>query len=121
MTATAHTSENDGPDPAITHESLVFLMDVNGCVRPIDHERYVALARGETSAPDLAGRRLILVDWYVRFFGGRPDSVVNESCSWVVFDSRGFMDVHGARSIAAAATPNELQWAQVRDLAFPVC
>ncbi len=38
-------STNALPDPAVTHESRVFLLDVEGGVRPIDHERYVALAR----------------------------------------------------------------------------
>ena len=119
MIAIADTAAIDHLDPAVTHETRIFLIDVDGGVRPLDHNRYVALARGETAAPDLAGRRLILVDWYVRFIGGRSEAVVNKSCSWVVFDARGFMDLHAAHAIEGNATPSDLQWAQVRALVFP--
>lgn len=106
------------PDPAVTHESRVFLLDAEGGVRPIDHDRYVALARGETAAHEFAGRRLILVDWYVRLVAGQPEAVVGETCSWVVFDVRGSLDPHAAHGITGRAAPSEAQWLQVRFIVF---
>ncbi|MDQ6679441.1 MAG: hypothetical protein M3Y67_00555 [Pseudomonadota bacterium] len=106
------------PEVAVSHESRVFFLDAEGGVRPIDHDRYVALARGEAAVHELAGRRLILVDWYVRLLGGRPEAVVNETCSWIVFDACGSLDLHSARAIDDKAAPSEAQWAQVRTFVF---
>ena len=116
---TGITSSTDAlPDPAVTHESRVFFLDAEGGVQPIDHDRYVALGRGEASVHEFASRRFVLVDWYLRLIDGRPDAVVNETCSWVVFDSQGSLDLHAAHSITAEASPDEAQWAQIRALVF---
>ena len=99
------------------HESRLFLLDGN-TVLPLAHERYVALARGEAAAGKFAGRRFILVDWYLRLDCGQADAVVNETCSWLVFDAQGWLDPHAAHTIDAAAAPTEGQWTQVRTLVF---
>ena len=99
------------------HESRVFLLDDNE-VQPLPHDRYVALARGEVAAAEFANRRFILVDWYLRLACGQPKAIVNETCSWLVFDAQGSLDLHAAHAIDAVAAPTEAQWAQVRALAF---
>ena len=43
----------------------VFLLGESG-VLPLAHQRYVALVRGEATAPEFAGHRFILVDWRVQ-------------------------------------------------------
>ncbi|MEO5660721.1 MAG: hypothetical protein ABIQ90_13145, partial [Polaromonas sp.] len=101
----------------VPHESRLFLLDENE-VQPLAHDRYVALARGETTAGEFADRRFILVDWYLRLDCGQPEAVVNETCSWLAFDAQGSLDLHAAHAIDAEATPTEAQWAQVRTLVF---
>lgn len=118
MTGTAVNGSTGQPEPAITHESRVFLLGDDGRVRPIDHERYVALGRGEARVHEFDSRRFVLVDWYLGLVDGRPDAIVNETCSWVIFDSQGSLDMHAARSIAAEASTNEAQWAQISALVF---
>lgn len=71
------------------HASYVFLLDADSGVHPVPHALYVALARGEATAPALAGQTLRLVDWYVRLKGGAPDTVANETFSLVRFDAQG--------------------------------
>jgi hypothetical protein len=99
------------------HESRLFLLDASG-VQAVDHDRYVALARGEAAAAEFAGRRFILVDWYLRLSCGQPEAVVNETCSWLVFDAQGMLDPHAAHAIDTAAAPTEAQWTQVRAVVF---
>jgi len=99
------------------HESRLFLLDDNA-VQPLAHDRYVALARGEAAAAEFAGRRFILVDWYLRLACGQPEAIVSETCSWLVFDAQGSLDPHAARAIDAVAAPTEAQWAQMRALVF---
>ena len=102
--------------PAL-HESRLFLLDQNE-IQPLAHDRYVTLARGEASAAEFASRRFILVDWYLRLACGQPEAVVNETCSWLVFDAQGQLDMHAVHSIDAAAMPTEAQWANVRAQVF---
>ncbi|CAN5604007.1 hypothetical protein BH11PSE7_BH11PSE7_17660 [soil metagenome] len=74
--------------------------------------------RGEAAAAEFAGRSFVLVDWYLRLACGKPDAVVNETCSWLVFDAHGLLDPHAAHAIDAAAMPTDAQWARVRALVF---
>jgi hypothetical protein len=99
------------------HESRLFLLDESG-VHVLARDRYVALARAEAEAAEFAGRRFILVDWYLRLSCGQPEAVVNETCSWLVFDAQGLLDPHAAHAIDEPATPTEAQWAQVRAMVF---
>ena len=99
------------------HESRLFLLDDND-VRSLAQDRYVALVRGEAAAAEFADRRFILVDWYLRMACGQAEAIVNETCSWLVFDAKGLLDPHAAHAIDAEAAPTEDQWAQVRALAF---
>ena len=99
------------------HESRLFLLD-DEAVRPLAHGRYVALVRGEAAAREFAGHRFVLVDWYLRLDCGQPEAVVNETCSWLVFDGQGAIDPRAAHAIDAPAAPTEAQWAQVRALVF---
>jgi hypothetical protein len=82
----------DGCAAGTGHASYVFLLDEGGDVRPIPHALYVALARGQASAPSLAGQTLRLADWYVRLKGGEPDTVVNETYSRLRFDAQGWVE-----------------------------
>lgn len=70
--------------------SYVFLLEAEG-VQPLDHNLYVALARGEQSLPQFADRAMRLADWYVKLDGGRPVSVANEWYGWVRFDAAGHL------------------------------
>ena len=99
------------------HQSRVFLIGDSG-VQPLDHDRYVALVRGEATAPEFVGHRFILVDWYLRLACGQPEAIVNETCSWLVFDAQGAVDPHLAHAIDAVAAPTEAQWATLRALVF---
>ena len=110
--------ESRHPDAAVDHETRLFLLGEGSSVQPLAHDRYVALARNETVLPEFAGRRFILVDWYLRIVGGQPEAVVNETCSWLVFDAQGRLDLHAALAIQEEAAPREAQWAQVRALVF---
>jgi hypothetical protein len=102
--------------PAL-HETRLFLLDQNQ-VQPLAHDRYVALARGEAAAAELAGGCFILVDWYLRLACGQPEAIVNETCSWLVFDRQGAIDRQAAHAIDAAALPTEAQWAKLRSAVF---
>ncbi len=99
------------------HESRLFLLD-ESAVHVLALDRYVALARAAAVAAEFAGRRFILVDWYLRLSCGQPEAVVNETCSWIAFDAQGLLDRHAAHAIDAPATPTEAQWAQVRATVF---
>ncbi len=99
------------------HESRLFLLDDND-VQPLAHDRYVALVRGEAAAAELASRRFILVDWYLRLVCGQPEAIVNENCSWLVFNAQGLLDLQAAHAIEVEPAPAEGQWAQVRALVF---
>ena len=100
------------------HETRLFLVGEGRSVQPLAHERYVALMRNEAAVPEFAGRRFILVDWYLRIVGGQPEAVVNETCTWLVFGAQGRLDLHAALAIQEDAAPSEAQWAQVRALVF---
>lgn len=78
----------------------------------------MALARGEAAAVEFAGHRFILVDWYLRLHCGQPEAVVNETCSWLVFDAHGAFDLHAAQVIDAEPAPTEGQGTQVRSIVF---
>ena len=100
---------------AAGHASYVFLLDEGGAVHPVPHALYVALARGQASAPALAGQTLRLADWYVRLKDGAPDTVVNETYHSVRFDARGQVDwtrVPEARRDRsnAAPVPENADW-----------
>jgi hypothetical protein len=82
----------DGCAAGAGHASYVFLLDEGGDVHPVPHALYVALARGQASAPSLAGQTLRLADWTVRLKGGEPDTVVNETYSRLRFDAQGWVD-----------------------------
>ena len=76
----------------VEHASYVFLLDEGSGVHPVPHALYVALARGQATAPALAGQTLRLADWYVRLKEGAPDTIANETYSMVRFDSQGRVD-----------------------------
>ncbi len=99
------------------YESRVFLLHGNE-VHPLAHDRYVALARAEAAAVEFAGRRFILVDWYLRMACGQVEAVVKETCSWLVFNAEGWLDLQAAHAIDADPAPVAEQWAQVRALVF---
>ena len=99
------------------HETRLFLLDDSG-VQRLAQDRYVELARGEAAATELASRRFILVDWYLRMACGQAEAVVNETCSWLVLNAQGLLDPHAAHAIDAEAAPTQDQWAQVRALVF---
>lgn len=74
------------------HASYIFLLGERGDVHAVPHAVYVALARAQVEAPELAGQTLRLADWYVRLQDGEPDTVVNETYSLIRFDARGRVD-----------------------------
>jgi len=101
----------------VQHETRLFLFDEAG-VRPLDHNDYVALVRGKDTAQEFAGRRFILVDWYLRLVSGHPEAVVNETCCWLVFDVQGALDLNAAHEINVVTAPTEAHRAQLKELVF---
>jgi hypothetical protein len=90
-------------DLTVTHETRLFLAAGAAGVQELNQHLCAALARGETQAPALAGQRFVLVDWYVRLVGGRPEVVVSETRSWIVFDQRGQEQLHRHRHLGLLA------------------
>ena len=115
--AQGHAGWLSGACTLASHESRLFLLDQDA-VQPLARDRYVALVRGETVAAEWANRRFILVDWYLRLACDQPEAVVNETCSWLVFDAQGSLDLHAAHAIDAEAAPTQAHWAQVRTWVF---
>ena len=76
----------------VEHASYVFLLDEGSGVHPVPHALYVALARGQATAPALSGQTLRLADWYVRLKDEAPDTIANETYSMVRFDAQGRVD-----------------------------
>ena len=74
------------------HVSYVFVLGEPESVHPLPHTLYVALARGEATAPDWAGVTVRLADWYVRMDGDRPDALVGETYTFMSFDTQGRVD-----------------------------
>jgi hypothetical protein len=89
------------------HASYVFLLDEAGDVHAVPHALYVALARGEASAPMLAGRTLRLADWFVRLKDGEPQVVVNETYGVFRVDPQGHVESVVAPAEAGWPTPAE--------------
>ena len=118
MMPTTPDGESAHLGAAVDHETRLFLLGEGSSVQPLAHDRYVALARNEIVLPEFAGRRFILVDWYLRVVNGQVQDVVNETCSWLVFDAQDRLDRHAALAIHEEATPREAQWVQVRALVF---
>ena len=85
----------------------MFLLDEGSNVHPVPHALYVALVRGQASAPSLAGQTLRLADWYVRLKNGEPDTVVNETYSVVRFDVQGSVD---RSEMPAAPVVQDADW-----------
>jgi hypothetical protein len=115
---TGTSADKGGAGIAADHETRLFVLGDGDGVQPLAHARYVALARHQATAPEWAGLRLMLVDWYLRLAGGQPEAVVNETCSWLVFDAQGRLDLHAALAIDEEAAPSEAQWAQIRAQVF---
>ena len=99
------------------HESRLFLLN-NDDVQSLANDRYVALVRGGANSAKFAGQRFILVDWYLRLNCGHPAAIVNETCSWLVFNAYGLLDFHAAHAIDAPAVPTKDQWVQLQALVF---
>ena len=111
----------DGCAAGAGHASYVFLLDEGGNVHPVPHALYVALARGQASAPSLAGQALRLADWYVRLKNGEPDTVVNETYSRLRFDAQGWVDraaMPAAPGVQDAGYPTLAERERMRALLF---
>lgn len=89
------------------HASYVFLLDDAGGVHALPHALTVALARGEATAPTLAGQSLRQADWYVRLMDGAPDAVVNETYGLLRVDAQGRVDRVAASADAGWPTTAE--------------
>jgi hypothetical protein len=118
MMTTTSEGESRHPQAAVDHETRLFLLGEGSSVQPLAHDRYVALVRNEAIVPGFAGRRFILVDWYLRVVGGQAQEVVSETCAWLVFDAQGRLDLHAALAIHEKAAPSQEHWAQVSALVF---
>jgi hypothetical protein len=95
----------------------LFLIEEN-TVMPLEHDLYLALVRGKSTAPEFAGRRFILVDWYLRLVCCQPETVVNETCSWLVFDAEGRLNFNAAHEIDVETAPTEAHREQLKELLF---
>jgi hypothetical protein len=126
--STSAESDNDSPnigghnaagcfESVVQHETRLFLIE-EGTVKPLDHDFYLALVRGKSTAPEFAGRRFILVDWYLRHVCCQPETVVNETCSWLVVDAEGRLDFNAAHEIDVETVLTEAHRAQLNDLVF---
>ena len=105
------------PESIVQHETRLFLIEED-IVKPLEHDYYLALVRGKSTAPEFAGRRFMLVDWYLRLVCCQPETVVNENCSWLVFDAQGRLDFNAAHEIDVETLPTEAHWQQLKELVF---
>ena len=105
------------PESVVQHETRLFLIEEN-TVMPLEHDLYLALVRGKSTAPEFAGRRFILVDWYLRLVCCQPETVVNETCSWLVFDAEGRLDFNAEHEIDVETAPTEAHREQLKELLF---
>jgi len=105
------------PESIVQHETRLFLIEED-TVKPLAHDYYLALVRGKSTAPEFASRCFILVDWYLRLVCCQPETVVNETCSWLVFDAQGRVDFNAAHEIDVETLPTEAHWAQLKELVF---
>lgn len=111
------------------YASYVFLLDAEGLVRPVPHALYVALAKGEATGPQLAGRQVRVADWHVRLRDGAPEAVVREWYGWARFDEEGHFDPAFPRAaddahrapgnVDDAAFPTKQEYERMRELLFP--
>ena len=104
-------------EAVVQHETRLFLIEEN-TVKSLKHDSYLELVRGKSTAPEFAGRRFMLVDWYLRLACGQPEIVVNETCSWLVFDAEGRLDFNAAHEIDAETAPTETHCTQLKELVF---
>jgi hypothetical protein len=100
------------------HKPYLFILIESQEVKPLAHQRFAALAHGELTAPELAGRAVRLADWFVRMDGLTTAEVVNETYQWLVFNDKGCMDLHAAHAIKDTALPSEAERIQMRSLVF---
>lgn len=105
------------PEMFVQHETRLFLIEED-TVMPLEHACYLALVRGKSTAQEFAGRRFILVDWYLRLVCCQPETVVNETCSWLVFNAEGRLDFNTAHEIDVETAPTEAQREQLKELVF---
>lgn len=112
-------AHHDGccPESIVQHETRLFLIEED-TVKPLEHDYYLALVRGKSTAPEFAGRRFMLVDWYLRLVCCQPETVVNENCSWLVFDAQGRLDFNAAHEIDVETAPTEAHREQLKELVF---
>ena len=110
--ASGHALRRDAGEYA----SYAFLLDQAGGVHALPHALYVALARGEASAPTQAGQVLHLADWHVRLKDGEPDAVINETYSLVNVDAQG--RIESMEAPAEARWPTAAQRARMHALLF---
>ncbi|MBN8750717.1 MAG: hypothetical protein J0I65_24910 [Variovorax sp.] len=114
-----------------SHASYIFLLDGDGKVHPLAHSLYVALARGDATAPGWAGATLRLADWYVRLMDGEPGALLNETYNLMRFDLQGRVDwaatpsTHPHRSGVErvsqdAAWPTAIEREHMTKLLFPL-
>jgi nucleotide-binding universal stress UspA family protein len=73
-------------------------------------------AEGKAAAPEFAGRRGRLADWYMRMEGAAAGEAVNETYSWLVFDAKGRLDLPAAHAIEADALPSERERERIQVL-----
>ena len=104
-------------ESVVQHETRLFLIEED-TVKPLEHDFYLALVRGKSTAPEFAGRRFMLVDWYLRLVCCQPETVVNETCSWLVFDAEGRLDFNADHEVDVETAPTEAHWAQLKELVF---
>lgn len=88
MSNPTHAAPASRPSTGTEYASYVFLLGAEG-IHPLAHELYVALARGEASRAEFAGKTFRLADWQVRCEEGGPAEIVREWYGWVRFDSAG--------------------------------
>ncbi|MFT6951935.1 MAG: hypothetical protein ACJAUL_003091 [Paraglaciecola sp.] len=105
------------PESVVQHETRLFLIEEDTVI-PLEYDVYLALVRGKSSAQQFAGRRFMLVDWYLRLVCCQPETVVNETCSWLVFDAEGRLDFNAAHEIDVETAPTEAHWAKLKELVF---
>ena len=99
------------------HETRLFLIEEH-TVKPLARDYYLALVRGKSTAPEFASRRFMLVDLYLRLVCCQPETVVNETCSWLVFDAQGRLDFKAVHEIDLETALTLAHRAQLNELVF---
>jgi hypothetical protein len=85
--------------------TLIYFLTDDGDIREIDQDDYGAILRKERPCPDLAGKHIRVVDWYVDTAEAPGPNIKNETYSLLQFDASGYASIPGCHADEDSACP----------------